>query len=224
MTNTLHRHGGTEDQKRDFIVFAIPCRGYNDRDSTPRLREFLRLALKHRPVNLGDASHGAAYRSEKELTPLVHWRRRDRSCWAEVAEGVSTPTTVSAVFDSPERVVSFLRDLSKADLGLSVNLSANIRAARDCCRAAGIVRHSVEYSLRYMGNTELLAESRVLELATMCGHGMISFDFARKMLDWVREGRRTPEQAGLYLARFCTCGVFNPARATEVLAKACGER
>lgn len=224
MTNTLHRHGRTEDQKRDFIVFAIPCRGYNEQDSVPRLREFLRLALRHHPVNLGDASHGAIYRPQKDLTPLVHWRREDRPHRAEVVEGVSTPTTVSAVFDDPEKVVEFLGDLRKADLGLSINLSANIESARDCCQAAGIKRHSVEYSLRYMGNTELLAEGRVLELATMCGHGMISFDFARKMLDWVREGRRTPEQAGLYLARFCTCGVFNPARATEVFAKVRGER
>jgi len=223
MTNTLHRHGQAEDQKRDFIVFAIPCRGHNEQDSVPRLREFLRLALRHNPVNLGDAGHGAIFRPQNDLTPLAHWRRKDRPRWAEVAEGVSTPTTVSAVFDSPEAVVGFLGDLRKADLGLSINLSANVGAARDCCQAAGITRHSVEYSLRYMGNTELLAESEVLELTTMCGHGMISFNFARKMLDWVREGRRTPEQAGRYLARFCSCGIFNPTRASEVFAKVCGK-
>ena len=32
-------------------------------------------------------------------------------------------------------------------------------------------------------------------LSTMCGHGMVSHNLAKKMIDWVKEGRRTPEQA-----------------------------
>jgi hypothetical protein len=51
----------------------------------------------------------------------------------------------------------------------------------------------------------------------MCGHGMVSPNLARKMLDRVREGHRTPEQATAYLGRFCSCGVFNPARAIRLL-------
>jgi hypothetical protein len=54
----------------------------------------------------------------------------------------------------------------------------------------------------------------------MCGHGMVSFNFARKMLDMVREGRRSPEQAVSTLARFCPCGVYNPARAKRILEDA----
>jgi hypothetical protein len=54
----------------------------------------------------------------------------------------------------------------------------------------------------------------------MCGHGMISFTFARKMIDWVKEGRRTPEQACNYFSRFCSCGIFNPTRAKEILEEA----
>jgi hypothetical protein len=37
------------------------------------------------------------------------------------------------------------------------------------------------------------------------------------MMDWVREGRRSPAEAASYLARFCTCGIFNPTRAVRVL-------
>ena len=57
-------------------------------------------------------------------------------------------------------------------------------------------------------------------LTTMCGHGMISTSLAKKMIDWVKEGRRTPEQAVTYLARFCSCGVFNPSRAVRILKEA----
>ena len=59
-----------------------------------------------------------------------------------------------------------------------------------------------------------------LQLTTMCGHGMISSGFARKMTDWVRSGRRTPDEASRYLARFCVCGSFNPARARGILEQA----
>ena len=57
-------------------------------------------------------------------------------------------------------------------------------------------------------------------LSTMCGHGMVSHSLAKKMIDWVKEGRRTPEQAVTYMARFCSCGVFNPSRAKRVLEDA----
>jgi hypothetical protein len=46
---------------------------------------------------------------------------------------------------------------------------------------------------------------------------MISASLAKKMIDWVKENRRTPEAAVTYMSRFCSCGVFNPKRATEIL-------
>jgi hypothetical protein len=108
----------------------------------------------------------------------------------------------------------------KADLGLSVNISASIEGARECCRSAGIARHSVGYSLGFEGAVEKLPNTQLLKLTTMCGHGMISASLAKKMIDWVKEGRRTPEQAVTYMARFCSCGVFNPVRAKRILEDA----
>ena len=110
MTHTLHRFGQREDLVDDYIVTAMPARGYNDQNCVPKQRTFLETALKYGPVN-----------------------------------------------DAPRR------------------------------------------------------------LATMCGHGMVSGTLAKKMVEWVRSGRRTPEQACAYMARFCVCGSFNPARAERVL-------
>src|SRR5262245_6098215 len=62
MTNTLHRHGSAESFVDDFIVFAIPARGLNDSDAVEKQRRFLEIAIRHKPVNIGDASHGAAFR------------------------------------------------------------------------------------------------------------------------------------------------------------------
>jgi hypothetical protein len=81
-----------------------------------------------------------------------------------------------------------------------------------------MARHSVGYSLGFEGNTEKLPDSDVLMLSTMCGHGMIAHSLAKKMIDWVKEGRRTPDEAASYLARFCSCGVYNPSRAKRILS------
>ena len=53
----------------------------------------------------------------------------------------------------------------------------------------------------------------------MCGHGMVSANFAKKMLDRVREGRMEPPEAACCMAKFCVCGVFNTTRAMRILNK-----
>jgi hypothetical protein len=50
---------------------------------------------------------------------------------------------------------------------------------------------------------------------------MLSANFALKMVDWVKENRRSPAEAARYMARFCTCGVFNLKRAEEIIERAC---
>ncbi|HXG35069.1 MAG TPA: hypothetical protein VNJ11_17015 [Bryobacteraceae bacterium] len=217
MTNTLHRFGDAASFRDDYIVFAIPSRGRNDQGSVPKLKKFLEMALPFHPVNLGDARHGGALRPCRKLTPLAHWRRDVRPDFRAVIEGVDSPTTVAAVFDNRAAAEEFVKAVKAADLGLSVNISTSVEGAEQCCWAAGIPRHSVGYSLGFEGKTEKLPESGVLMLSTMCGHGMISHALARKMIDWVKEGRRTPEQAVTYLTRFCSCGVFNPSRAKRIL-------
>ena len=222
MTNTLHRFGDAESFRDDYVVFAIASRGRNDENALPRLRRFLEIALQFTPVNLGDARHGGALRSSKALSPLSHWNRDNTPHFQEVIDGLDTPTTVSAVFDNLEAAQACTKAVREADLGLSINISTSVAGAQECCRSAGICRHSAGYSLGFEGKTEHLPNGDVLQLSTMCGHGMVSASMAKKMIDWVKEGRRTPEQAATYLQRFCSCGVFNPSRAKRILEDARG--
>jgi hypothetical protein len=220
MTNTLHRYGDAESFNDDYIVFAIPARGINDQNSVEKQRRFLQIARKYNPVNMGDASHGAIFRPSKDLNPAVHWHRNAGPDFDSVVNCVSCPTTVSAVFDNADAVVAFIKELKDADLGLSINISASLDKAQECARRAGLERHSVEYSLGFFGQTDRMADRHTLELATMCGHGMLSFNFVHKLVEWVRQGRRSPEQASATLARFCSCGIFNPTRACRLLVEA----
>jgi hypothetical protein len=220
MTNTLHRYGNAESFRDDFVVFAMCCRGINDQEALPRLRRFLEMAVPFGPVNLGDARHGGALRPCKSLNPTAHWNRDLQPDFAEVIRGLDHPTTVAAVFDDRVKAQEFVKKVREEDLGLSINVSTSIEGAESCCDAASIHRHSVGYSLGFEGKTEKLPNSQVLTVMTMCGHGMISSSLAKKMIDWVKEGRRTPQQAVTYMARFCSCGVFNPTRAIRVLEDA----
>jgi len=220
MTNTLHRYGDSESFRDDFIVFAIACRGKNDQDALEKQRTFLRMAIPFGPVNLGDARNGGALRPCKAMNPTNHWNRDLTPDFEAVVNGLQTITTVAAVFDTLDKAERFVKAVKEADLGLSINISTSVDGAEKCCEFAGIPRHSVGYSLGFEGKTEKLPNSQVLTLMTMCGHGMVASSLAKKMIDWVKEGRRTPEQAATYMQRFCSCGVFNPARAARVLEEA----
>jgi hypothetical protein len=229
MTNTLHRYSEHYAPERageaapvtdDWIVFAMATKGLNDDDLVGRYRRFLELALLHGPVNLGDATHGGWLRPQRDLTPLNHWRRVHQPDPEAVLKGIDGPTTVAAVFDTFEKMRAFVEDLAKADLGVSINIAAPMEGAHRCCKEAGIVRHSVEYSVGFRGRVDKLPDAQTLQLSTMCGHGMISAAFARKMLDWVKENRRTPADAAATMARFCSCGVFNTRRAERLLEAA----
>jgi hypothetical protein len=220
MTNTLHRYGDSESFYDDYLVFATPSKGRNDENSIPRLKAFLEMALPFHPINLGDPVHGGALRPSHHLTTIANWKRDITPDFRAVIDGIDEPASVVAIFDNQSAAEGFLKAVVEADLGLSVNVSTSVRGAEECCRFAGIARHSVGYSLGFEGATEKLPNTQLLMLTTMCGHSMISAGLARKMIDWVKEGRRTPEQAVTYMARFCSCGVFNPLRAKRILEEA----
>jgi hypothetical protein len=229
VTNTLHRYSehyafarpsNPAPVRDDFVVFAMASRGINDDNLIEKYRAFLRLSLKHNPVNLGDATKGGVLRPRRDLNPKAHWKRDQRSSPDEVIAGIEGHTTVAAVFDNFENMKAFVDDVRNASLGISVNVSAPIEEAERCCWETGITRHSVEYSLGFCGRVDKLPDATVLELTTMCGHGMISAHFAEKMIDWVKENRRSSAQVSRTMARFCSCGVFNISRAETILNEA----
>ena len=222
MTNTLHRYGSRESMTDDYIVFAIAARGINDRGAEAKLRRFLEAALKYDPVNLGVGSQGAMFAPSKDLNLFSTYlaSRKHSVAPQEVIGRITKPGVAGAVFDNSEAFEGFLRTVRELDLGLSVNASALVDDTRCACRAAGIAPHSVEYSLGFRGRMDRLPTRRVLELSTMCGHGMVSSNYAKKMIDMVKEGRLAPKQASRYMAKFCTCGVFNVSRSERVLEQA----
>lgn len=205
MTNTLHRQGAPGTLKNDFVIFAHTAKGINREGSASKLREFMRICLRHKPVNIGDGKQGNIYQDDIDIEDLIR------------NQGDASGAT--AVFTDLDTLQKVIEDLIRADLGLSINVSGLLEEVKTCCRRAGIQRHSAEHSLGFWGAKDRLPERHILEINTMCGHGMVSFNFIRKLIELVKLRRLTPGKAARIMAKCCECGAFNPARAQVLMEK-----
>lgn len=202
MTHTLHRLGTPGDLQDDYVVFAMSAKGFNEKGSATKLRQFLKIALKHDPVNAGDMKTGNL---------LTH-------CSQEILEGIQDVSIVHAVFDDERTLVAVLREVKEAELGVSVVVSGLFADVERCAQASGVQSHTVEWSLGVLGRTDLLPRTDVMKITTMCGHGMVAANRVERLALEVRRCRRTPEEAALELALPCVCGVFNIHRAARLIA------
>jgi hypothetical protein len=219
VTHTLHRDGDANSFRDDYILLAQVAKGHNDEGAVEKLRTILRICAAHKPVNMGNGDLAAFHPSPGSGSPTVG--KKDLTPdYEKVIASVTKPYNVAAEFDTREKLEAALRDIIKADLGISINLSNSVEGAHQCCRDTGIKRHSIEYSLGFMDRHNHLPNSQVLEISTMCGHGMVSNNLVEQMIAYVKTNDRTPEEAAAYLACFCPCGIYNPARAKRLLEEA----
>lgn len=221
MTNTLHRFGTAKSFSDDIIVFALPALGKcGQGDALPVLRRFMEIALEYKPVNIGDARNGGALRSTRYKSLFSHWFKRNKPDFRQVLKTMTKATTMSVVFDNLPAAQAFVKRIKDEDFGVSVNISTSLENAQACCRHAGVTRHSLSYSLGFGGMGNNIPNKHAIMLSTMCGHGMIAHSFAKKMIDFVKEGRRSPQDAAASLQRFCSCGIFNTSRACRIFEDA----
>jgi len=205
MTNTLHRQGPLESLKNDYVIFAHTAKGITREGSAPKLQEFMRICLKYNPVNIGDAKQGNSLQDDIDIEKLI----------ANQSDGAGA----TAVFTDLDTLRKVVEELIQADLKLSINISGLMDEVQQCCRKAGIERHSAEHSLGFWGAKSRLPEREIMAFNTMCGHGMVSFNFVRKMIEYVKLNRLTPKKAATIMAKCCECGAFNPVRAEMLLEK-----
>ncbi len=205
MTNTLHRQGTRESLKHDYVIFAHTAKGITREGSAPKLREFMRICLKYHPENIGENKQGNMLQDDIDIQRLI----------ANLSDGA----VASAVFTNLDTLQKVIEELIRSDLGISINISGLMDEVHACCQKAGIARHSAEHSLGFWGARERLPEREILEFNTLCGHGMVSFNLIRKMIEYVKLRRLTPGKAATIMAKCCECGAFNPVRAEVLLEK-----
>lgn len=201
MTHTLHRSGSPASLDQDYVVFAIAAQGITSEGAAPKFRQFADIVLKYDPVNFGDMKQGNSYMLSEE----------------EFLQGFKENSIVHAVFTDKETVLECLKELKEANTGLSIVVSGLIHDTEVACKAAGTAPHTVEHSLGIHGATEKLPAQAVLDISTMCGHGMVAFSLIEHLVDEVKAGRVTLADAADELAKQCVCGVFNPVRAADII-------
>src|SRR2546423_9302728 len=103
----------------DYVVFAIASRGKIEQAAVPKLKKFLEIARRFKPVNLGDSRHGGALRPSRGMNPMSHWNREIAPDFDAVIAGLDTMTTAAAVFDNRPAAEDFVNAVKDADLGLS---------------------------------------------------------------------------------------------------------
>jgi hypothetical protein len=181
------------------------AKGINSKGSGAKIQEFIRICLKYNPVNMGDGYMGNILQEDVGVQKFL----------ADRADGEGA----AAVFTDLDTLQKVIDELIRADLGVSINISGLLEEVQACCRKAGLERHSVEHSLGVWGAKDRLPERDILEINTLCGHGMVSFNLIRKMVEYVRLRRLTPKKAANLMAKCCECGAFNPVRAEQLLEK-----
>jgi hypothetical protein len=201
MTHTLHRHGTPESLAGDYVVFSIAAQTVNAKGMAPAFGKFFEIVDKYQPLSWGDMRTGNQFAVGLEA----------------IRAGFKDNTIVHAVFTDKETVAKVLKELAEAELGPSIVVSGILDHVDECCKKAGIQRHTIHQSLGIHGKTEKLPENKVLEISTMCGHGMVAFNLIKKTAKEVQAGKITAEAAANELAAQCHCGIVNPARAAELL-------
>ena len=213
MSHTLHRRGSVDSLKDDIVFLTLPAHNFNDKDVPKevvgqKMRRFMELGLECGCLCIGNASTGNEYTLKGQQGVLD-----------STVEGA----TVHCVFDDEDKAVEFMKALKKEDLGMSVVVSGLFDMIGECCKKSGLTPHTMEYSLGIWGNTEALAEEPIMEINTMCGHGMVSVNRIKDVIKKIEAGRMTCEQGGKELAKTCTCGIFNWKRAGEILQRITGK-
>jgi len=204
MTHSLHRTGTIESLSNDFVFIVRAARGINMEGAGPKMKRIAEILMEIGPSNIGSPDLGS--NTAGGLTPQ------------QVIEAAPNCKGLYSVFYGREKAKEVLRRLKEEDLGISVTVSGLISEVFAIGRELGLTPHTVNLSLGVHGRTELLTEQEVLDITTMCGHGMVSKNLAKKHLEDARAGRAVAAEVCREMGAACVCGIFNLERGAELLS------
>jgi hypothetical protein len=123
------------------------------------------------------------------------------------------------VFDDRANMEAALRELAEAELGLSVVVSGLFDEVAECCRRAGTRAHTVNHSLGFWGKREKLPPREILEITTMCGHGLVAAGLVWHLAERMRGDGLPAAAACQEMGRMCICDIFNHVRAEALMGQ-----
>lgn len=217
MSHSLHRFGSAESLKNDFCIYTRAAKGVNRDNCGDKLREILSIYVSEKPDNFGSSHAGRSFIDG--LKP------------EEYAKTLDNSYGIIANFDDAEKVKGVLKKAKEAKLGISMVVSGLIDDVVQIAHECGLKPHTALLSLGVFGRTEKLPgkvttpalngegapENEVLEMMTMCGHSLIAANLVKDVIEKVKSGRLSPEDAAVVIGKPCTCGIFNVTRCAKRL-------
>ena len=209
MSHSLHRTGSVESLANDYVFISRPAIGVNEEGAGSKMKRMLEIVFDLGPTNIG-----ALWIQKNTLTGMTH---------QDMIDGMTDRATVFCSMANRDKLKEALALMKEEDLGISITISGLIDDLVNLASELGLQPHSVNLSLGVHGKTELLPAQEVMELTTMCGHGLIAGGLAAEALQAVRAGDMTACQAARTVGTPCICGIFNLERAEALLTEATTE-
>ncbi len=204
MTHTLHRQVNDAIPGKDFVILCMAAQKWNDQGAGEKLKKIFTLLLDLSPDNIADDNLGGLYTGETPETILSH---------------MGDKAYVGVALSEEEKLKEALKRLKEADLGISVVVSGDFNMVFKILKEVGLKPHTVNMSLGTFGKKAILPKKEVLEITCMCGHGMVTSKHVETAFRKVKANKMTPEDGAKDLARSCTCGIFNPRRASTLMER-----
>jgi len=208
MTHTTQRRGFDPQRPgEEIIVLAMIAREYQGLEGIQKAMNELAAKM---------LEHGRD-----------HWPKWTVDRLEKAATG-QPPSPLIAVFTEVRRAENLLEDLKKEwlprnrDKGypISIVITGLFDDAHALCRKTGFKEHTYLHCLGPFGrHARQLPSGDEFSLITMCGHGLIAKNRVRRLVQGIRKGEVTPEQAAEDIARPCECGIGNKKRAEELFAR-----
>jgi hypothetical protein len=213
MTHTLHRVGDSDSLKKDFVIYGLSAQDAEFKEKIIRNTQethtqFMEICMKHNPINAG-----CIYPSSEPYSKTL----TKGNTWKDMKADIIPFTETLAVFDEISKVEKVLIELKETKLGISVVVSGVFDEVFNCCKKQELVPHTVNMALGIMGNKELIPKRKILDLVTMCGHGLVSRYLVKHLVQELKSGKILAEEASEILGAQCVCGAFNTRRATKTL-------
>jgi len=216
MTHTLHRIGDVDSLACDYVVQIIDSKykeekyGYLHTFNKLEIRAFIgKLAerfLKFKP--------DFALKFDKILKNKVDYHPIFR-----VIHRFLLKFTLKSlvVIESKDELIEYIKKLKDMDLGSSVVVSGLFSEVFDVLHSIGLHPHTVQFSLGVFGRTELLPQKKILEITTMCGHNMVSFELVKNLAIKIKQNKISIDIAAELIIKQCPCTAINKSRTIKIL-------
>ena len=202
MTHSLHRKKDAEGLCDDYVMLIMAEPGKINQESVKnRMRESWDI-ISHYEAEL--TNFGTVRGGGRHKKPIEAFKEKNGFL-------------IHAVFKDRDSLKACLNELKDRDLGVSVSVSGCLEGVNETCAEVGLNPHTMQYALGIHGKTDKLPDEKVLNIATICGHAMVSTNLIAHVIEKISKKRMTHAEAAEKLCGMCDCGIFNPHKAERLL-------